>query len=185
MDGGVGQGGGLQRWSPGRQGEDCRTRGGSGRDFSLGVTMSSLRSLAVCQGPVPLVLCLSSLAWRPCDSACPCHHPNRQLEVCLGEVEKSQLFVGILGSCYGYVPPSYSLPDHPHFRWVRQPSLEEGGEHQGRGGHSVSAAWDSHRPLLKTCSECRQRILRVTEVSMRRDLEFRSAEVLASGGSEF
>nr|XP_023421639.1 telomerase protein component 1-like [Cavia porcellus] len=45
---------------------------------------------------------------------------NRQLEVCLGEVEKSQLFVGILGSCYGYVPPSYSLPDHPHFRWARQ-----------------------------------------------------------------
>ncbi|KAK2498922.1 hypothetical protein MC885_003950 [Smutsia gigantea] len=45
---------------------------------------------------------------------------NRQLEVCLGEVENSQLFVGILGSRYGYVPPSYNLPDHPHFRWARQ-----------------------------------------------------------------
>ncbi|KFO22262.1 Telomerase protein component 1 [Fukomys damarensis] len=45
---------------------------------------------------------------------------NRQLEVCLGEVENSQLFVGILGSRYGYVPPSYDLPDHPHFRWVQQ-----------------------------------------------------------------
>nr|XP_010947996.1 telomerase protein component 1 isoform X1 [Camelus bactrianus] len=45
---------------------------------------------------------------------------NRQLEVCLGEVENSQLFVGILGSRYGYVPPSYSLPDHPHFRWAQQ-----------------------------------------------------------------
>ncbi|XP_072818855.1 telomerase protein component 1 isoform X2 [Vicugna pacos] len=45
---------------------------------------------------------------------------NRQLEVCLGEVKNSQLFVGILGSRYGYVPPSYSLPDHPHFRWAQQ-----------------------------------------------------------------
>ncbi|XP_064148316.1 telomerase protein component 1 isoform X2 [Loxodonta africana] len=45
---------------------------------------------------------------------------NRQLEVCLGEVENSQLFVGILGSRYGYIPPSYSLPDYPHFRWAQQ-----------------------------------------------------------------
>ncbi|KAM5235460.1 LOW QUALITY PROTEIN: telomerase protein component 1 [Ctenodactylus gundi] len=45
---------------------------------------------------------------------------NRQLEVCLGEVENSQLFVGILGSRYGYVPPSYNLPDRPHFRWAQQ-----------------------------------------------------------------
>lgn len=45
---------------------------------------------------------------------------NRQLEVCLGEVENSQLFVGILGSRYGYTPPSYDLPDHPHFHWTQQ-----------------------------------------------------------------
>ncbi|XP_013364023.1 PREDICTED: telomerase protein component 1 [Chinchilla lanigera] len=45
---------------------------------------------------------------------------NRQLEVCLGEVENSQLFVGILGSRYGYVLPNYNLPDHPHFRWAQQ-----------------------------------------------------------------
>uniref|UniRef100_A0A2I3H6L9 Telomerase protein component 1 n=1 Tax=Nomascus leucogenys TaxID=61853 RepID=A0A2I3H6L9_NOMLE len=45
---------------------------------------------------------------------------NRQLEVCLGEVENSQLFVGILGSRYGYIPPSYNLPDHPHFHWAQQ-----------------------------------------------------------------
>ncbi|XP_051678544.2 telomerase protein component 1 isoform X2 [Oryctolagus cuniculus] len=45
---------------------------------------------------------------------------NRQLEVCLGEVENSQLFIGILGSRYGYVPPSYNLPDHPHFHWAKQ-----------------------------------------------------------------
>ncbi|KAL6032473.1 hypothetical protein STEG23_021751, partial [Scotinomys teguina] len=45
---------------------------------------------------------------------------NRQLEVCLGEVENSQLFVGILGSRYGYIPPNYDLPDHPHFHWAQQ-----------------------------------------------------------------
>lgn len=44
--------------------------------------------------------------------------------MCLGEVENSQLFVGILGSRYGYIPPSYDLPDHPHFHWVRQTRLE-------------------------------------------------------------
>uniref|UniRef100_A0A4X2LLE4 Telomerase associated protein 1 n=1 Tax=Vombatus ursinus TaxID=29139 RepID=A0A4X2LLE4_VOMUR len=44
---------------------------------------------------------------------------DRQLELCLGEVENSQLFVGILGSRYGYVPPNYSLPDHPHFSWAK------------------------------------------------------------------
>ncbi|XP_048211653.1 telomerase protein component 1 [Perognathus longimembris pacificus] len=45
---------------------------------------------------------------------------NRQLEVCLGEVENSQLFVGILGSRYGHIPPNYNLPDHPHFHWTQQ-----------------------------------------------------------------
>lgn len=48
--------------------------------------------------------------------------------MCLGEVENSQLFVGILGSRYGYVPPNYSLPDHPHFLWVRQTRLGQGCE---------------------------------------------------------
>ncbi|XP_031217755.1 telomerase protein component 1 [Mastomys coucha] len=45
---------------------------------------------------------------------------NRQLEVCLGEVENSQMFVGILGSRYGYIPPNYDLPNHPHFHWTQQ-----------------------------------------------------------------
>ncbi|XP_074091083.1 telomerase protein component 1 isoform X1 [Macrotis lagotis] len=44
---------------------------------------------------------------------------DRQLELCLGEVENSQLFVAILGSRYGYIPPNYNLPDHPHFHWVK------------------------------------------------------------------
>ncbi|XP_043840432.1 telomerase protein component 1 [Dromiciops gliroides] len=44
---------------------------------------------------------------------------DRQLELCLGEVENSQLFLGILGSRYGFVPPNYSLPDYPHFRWAK------------------------------------------------------------------
>ncbi|XP_037690358.1 telomerase protein component 1 isoform X2 [Choloepus didactylus] len=45
---------------------------------------------------------------------------NRQLEVCLREVENSQLFVGILGSRYGYIPTNYTVPDLPHFRWAQQ-----------------------------------------------------------------
>ena len=75
---------------------------------------------------------------------CLCNHICRQLEVCLEEVENSQLFVGILGSRYGYVPPNYNLPDHPHFRWVRQTlGLEQGlGRKQFGVGvernHSVS-----------------------------------------------
>lgn len=58
----------------------------------------------------------------------------RQLEVCLGEVESSQLFVGILGSRYGYVPTDYNLPEHPHFRWVRQAGAA--GGFRGHGGAS-------------------------------------------------
>lgn len=65
------------------------------------------------------------------------HHICRQLEVCLGEVEDSQLFVGILGSRYGYSPPNYNLPDYPHFRWVRQMQMarwEVGVWWEGWGG---------------------------------------------------
>lgn len=68
----------------------------------------------------------------PSDSFPFPNHTYRQLEVCLGEVENSQLFVGILGSRYGYTPPSYDLPDHPHFHWVRQTKLEGLGKKQGR-----------------------------------------------------
>lgn len=67
--------------------------------------------------------------------------------MCLGEVENSQLFVGILGSRYGYVPPNYDLPDHPHFHWVRQTRLEglgkkqQWGKSQADGNHAMMHQW--------------------------------------------
>lgn len=87
------------------------------------------------------------LELQPVTSSCP----HRQLEVCLGEVENSQLFVGILGSRYGYIPPSYDLPDHPHFHWVRQARLEWLGKKQWgkaslRGHWSEAQAEDATRP---------------------------------------
>ncbi|CAI5791130.1 telomerase protein component 1 isoform X1 [Podarcis lilfordi] len=44
---------------------------------------------------------------------------NKQLELCLSEVCRSQLFIGILGERYGHVPTEYSLPDEAHFEWVK------------------------------------------------------------------
>lgn len=70
----------------------------------------------------------------------------RQLEVCLGEVENSQLFVGILGSRYGYVPPTYNLPDHPHFRWVRQTRSEQGLGRKQRLGQGWGEAMACQEP---------------------------------------
>lgn len=76
----------------------------------------------------------------------PYNHACRQLEVCLGEVENSHLFVGILGSRYGYVPPTYNLPDHPHFRWVRQTRLEHGLGKKQRLGRAREKPWFVENP---------------------------------------
>lgn len=78
---------------------------------------------SVIQGPASSVLVLLETV-PPVTPSCSHNYAYRQLEVCLGEVENSQLFVGILGSRYGYIPPNYDLPDHPHFLWVRQTRLE-------------------------------------------------------------
>ncbi|KAK6467642.1 telomerase protein component 1 isoform X1 [Huso huso] len=48
---------------------------------------------------------------------------NRAVELCLTEVSRSQLFVGILGERYGLVPGQLALPDLPHFRWVQSVPL--------------------------------------------------------------
>ena len=88
-------------------------------------------TLPVCVRALPPpYFCLDCLELHPETPTCPRNQAYRQLEVCLGEVENSQLFVGILGSRYGYIPPSYDLPDHPHFHWVRQTRLEWLGEKQ-------------------------------------------------------
>ncbi|XP_064416478.1 telomerase protein component 1-like [Latimeria chalumnae] len=44
---------------------------------------------------------------------------NRQLELCLSEVFRCQLFLGILGERYGHVPEDYTLPKLPQFEWVQ------------------------------------------------------------------
>lgn len=43
---------------------------------------------------------------------------GRAAELCLGEVCRSQMLVGILGERYGLVPPKPVLPDLPEYKWV-------------------------------------------------------------------
>ncbi|XP_069100415.1 telomerase protein component 1 isoform X1 [Pleurodeles waltl] len=44
---------------------------------------------------------------------------NRQLGLCLSEVARSQIFLGMLGNRYGHVPQEYDLPNLPHFEWLQ------------------------------------------------------------------
>lgn len=44
---------------------------------------------------------------------------GRVVELCLSEVCRSQLLLGILGERYGLLPPCPSLPDLPQYSWVR------------------------------------------------------------------
>ncbi|MCJ8740420.1 hypothetical protein PDJAM_G00058670 [Pangasius djambal] len=43
----------------------------------------------------------------------------RAAEICLQEVCRSQVLLGILGERYGLVPPRPSLPDLPHYSWLQ------------------------------------------------------------------
>ncbi|KAM7405298.1 hypothetical protein PAMP_012571 [Pampus punctatissimus] len=43
---------------------------------------------------------------------------ERATELCLSEVCRSQMLVGILGERYGLVPPRPVLPDLPQYRWL-------------------------------------------------------------------
>lgn len=42
----------------------------------------------------------------------------RQLSLCLSEVVRSQIFIGILGERYGHTPKTYSVPHLPEYEWV-------------------------------------------------------------------
>ncbi|XP_043914013.1 telomerase protein component 1 [Protopterus annectens] len=44
---------------------------------------------------------------------------DRQLELCLSEVSRSNILIGILGERYGYIPQKYSVPDLPQFEWLK------------------------------------------------------------------
>ncbi|KAM9330786.1 telomerase protein component 1 [Gastrophryne carolinensis] len=43
---------------------------------------------------------------------------DRQLSLCLSEVVRSQIFIGILGERYGYTPKTYSVPHLPEYAWI-------------------------------------------------------------------
>ncbi|RXN33639.1 telomerase component 1 [Labeo rohita] len=43
---------------------------------------------------------------------------NRAVELCLSEVCRSQILLGILGERYGLVPPRPALPELPQYSWV-------------------------------------------------------------------
>ncbi|XP_073705050.1 telomerase protein component 1 isoform X2 [Garra rufa] len=43
---------------------------------------------------------------------------NRAVELCLSEVCRSQLLLGILGERYGLVPPRPALPELPQYSWL-------------------------------------------------------------------
>ncbi|PVD30085.1 hypothetical protein C0Q70_09346 [Pomacea canaliculata] len=45
---------------------------------------------------------------------------NRTVELCLQELKKCQLFVGLLGNRYGWVPAPSQLPDTPEYDCVRE-----------------------------------------------------------------
>jgi len=45
---------------------------------------------------------------------------SRTLELCLTEVSKCHMFVGILGDRYGWTPAEHDIPSGPEFDWVRE-----------------------------------------------------------------
>lgn len=49
---------------------------------------------------------------------------SRAVELCLSEVCRSQMMVGILGERYGLVPPKPVLPDLPQYSWVRPETIQ-------------------------------------------------------------
>lgn len=55
---------------------------------------------------------------------------GKALEVCLEEIERCRpFFIGLLGERYGWVPPTYRVPNEPQYEWLRDQAA----------GHSVTA----------------------------------------------
>ena len=55
---------------------------------------------------------------------------GKVLEICLDEIERCRpFFIGLLGERYGWVPPTYDVPDEPGYDWVRE----------FEPGHSITA----------------------------------------------
>ncbi|CAG5115663.1 unnamed protein product, partial [Candidula unifasciata] len=45
---------------------------------------------------------------------------NRTVEVCLEEVSRCQLFIGVLGERYGWIPDACQIPDTDEYAWIQQ-----------------------------------------------------------------
>ncbi|XP_077865627.1 telomerase protein component 1-like, partial [Saccoglossus kowalevskii] len=44
---------------------------------------------------------------------------NKSIEICLSEVSRCDLFIGILGDRYGWIPERYLAPDTEEFDWLK------------------------------------------------------------------
>lgn len=85
----------------------------SERDLLIGQVMPQLRQRAACHF---LSLEEVDLRWGITEEEAK---KDRQLSLCLSEVVRSQIFIGILGERYGHVPKAYSLPLLPEYQWMQ------------------------------------------------------------------
>ncbi|KAM4051013.1 telomerase protein component 1 [Anomaloglossus baeobatrachus] len=85
----------------------------SERDLLIGQVMPQLRQRAACHF---LSLEEVDLRWGITEEETK---KDRQLSLCLSEVVRSQIFIGILGERYGHVPEKYSLPLLPEYQWIQ------------------------------------------------------------------
>ncbi|XP_063769521.1 telomerase protein component 1-like isoform X2 [Pseudophryne corroboree] len=86
----------------------------SERDILIGQVMPQLRLRAACHF---LSLEEVDLRWGITEEEAK---QDRQLSLCLSEVLRSQIFIGILGERYGHVPKSYSVPLLPEYQWIQK-----------------------------------------------------------------
>ncbi|XP_075685310.1 telomerase protein component 1 isoform X2 [Rhinoderma darwinii] len=85
----------------------------SERDFLIGQVMPQLRQRAAGHY---LSLEEVDLRWGITEEEAK---KDRQLSLCLSEVVRSHIFIGILGERYGHVPKAYSVPILPEYQWIQ------------------------------------------------------------------
>ncbi|KAM3940209.1 telomerase protein component 1 [Leptodactylus fuscus] len=86
----------------------------SERDILIGQVMPQLRQRAACHF---LSLEEVDLRWGITEEETK---KDKQLSLCLSEVVRSQIFIGILGERYGHIPKTYSVPLLPEYQWVQE-----------------------------------------------------------------
>ncbi|KAE8633938.1 hypothetical protein XENTR_v10002156 [Xenopus tropicalis] len=86
----------------------------SERNLIIGQVIPELRSRAACHY---LSVEEVDLRWGITEEET---RKDRQLHLCLSEVCRSQIFIGILGERYGHVPKTYSLPLLSEYEWIQR-----------------------------------------------------------------